>query len=208
MQEKIWALYIYAKEEFEKAYELEPDNNDIIFEYANFLHSTSDFSKARDLYKNALNKDPQNPNILIFSALNSLALNNPKEALGYIESALKIVPHDAFVLFVAGKTNYALKDFEKAQLYLIQSWEQNPTIEVENILGLNYFELGEYEKANTIFLNLSNKNPMNVNLLLNIAKCYQELGDIDMAKEQLQKILEIFPEMEEAEELLKKWTVN
>lgn len=196
-------LFDYAKDEFEKAYELEPENNDIIFEYANFLHATSDFYKAQELYKKALENDTKNPNILIFSALNALSLNNPSEALKHIELALEIVPQDQFVLFIAGKINHALKDFEKAQLYLIQSWETNPTTEVENLLGLNYFELGEYEKANTIFINLSNKNPMNVNLLLNCAKCYKKLNNIESAKEQLEKILEIFPEMEEAKKMLK-----
>ncbi len=201
-------LFDYAKDEFEKAYELEPENNEIIFEYANFRHATSDFLKAHALYEKAFEQDPTNPNILIFSALNALSLNNQDEALKYIELALKLVPQDAFVLLVAGKINHALKDFEKAQLYLIKSWEKLPTIDVENLLGLNYFELGEYDKANAIFRDLSNKNPMNVNLLLNSAKCYEKSDAIDMAKEQLKKVLTIFPEMEEAKKMLEKWTID
>lgn len=196
-------LFDYARNEFEKAYEIAPENIDVIFEYANYLHATSDFNKAQELYQKALEKNPQNPNVLIFNSLNYLAMNNLSEALKYIELALKIVPEEPFVLLTAGKINYALKEYDKAQMLLIKSWEINPTVEVENILGLNYFELNEFEKANKIFLNLLDKNPMNTNLLLNSAKCYEKLSDKKMAKLQLQKALEIFPEMEEAEELLK-----
>lgn len=152
----------------------------------------------------AFEKDPKNINILIFTALNWQSLNNPKEALKYIEFALKLAPENDFVLFTAGKINYTLKNFEKAQDFLIRSWEANPTVEVENMLGLNYFKLGEYEKANTIFIKLLNKNPMNTNLLLNSAKCYEKLSDVKSAKKQLNKALEIFPEMEDAKKLLSK----
>lgn len=197
-------LFNYAKDEFEKAYKLAPKDAGVIFEYANFLHATSDFLNAQEFYQKAFKKDPQNPDILIFSALNSFALNNLNEALKYIELALKIVPEDSFALYTAGKINYALKEFEKAQIFLIKSWEKNPTAEVENLLGLNYFELGEWEKANNIFLKLLNKNHMNTNLLLNSAKCYEKLNDVKFAKEQLKKALEVFPEMDEAKELIEK----
>lgn len=196
-------LFDYAKDEFEQAYRLAPEDYGIIFEYANFLHATSDFAKADELYKKVLERTPNDLNVLIFSSLNSLALNNLDDALKYIEIALKIVPEEAFVLFTAGKIYYALKDFEKAQIMLIQSWEKGPTIELENLLALNYVELGEYEKANTIFLKLLNKNPINTNLLLNSAKCYEKLSDVESAKKQLRKALDIFPELEEATEMLK-----
>lgn len=197
-------LFDYAREEFEKAYEIAYENLDVIFEYANFLHATSDFTKAQELYQKAYEKSPQNPNILVFNSLNYFAQNNLTEALKYIELALRIVPDDAFILFTAGKINYALKNYEKAQLLLIKSWEINPTPEVENLLGLNYLEQNEFEKANNIFLKLSEKSPMNTNLLLNIARCYEKSGNKEKALEQVNRALEIFPEMEEAQEILKR----
>lgn len=197
-------LFNYAKDEFEQAYKLAPEDNGIIFEYANFLHATSDFSKADALYKIAFEHDSQNLNLLIFASLNSLALNNLEDAKKYIEIALKIAPEEGFILFTAGKVYYALKDFDKAKLMLIHSWEKGPTAELENILALTYFELEDYNQANTIFLKLLDRNPMNTTLLLNSARCYEKLSDIEPAKKQLNKALEIFPEMEEAKELLEK----
>lgn len=197
-------LFDYAKDEFEQAYKIGSNDPAIIFEYANFLHATSDFAKAQELYEKAFEKNENDPNILIFAALNSLALNNLDKALIFINLALKIIPEDPFVLFTAGKIHFALKDFEKAQMMLVKSWELNPTIDVENLLALNYMELGEHEKANTIFLKLLEKSPMNTNLLFNSALCYQKLSNIESAKKSLKEALKIFPEMEEAKKLLKQ----
>lgn len=195
-------LFDYARDEFEQAYKLAPEDVGIIFEYANFLHSTSDFATARVFYKKALEKNPENPAVLVFGAINEQALNNLNEALNYIQQAVKICPGDDFVLYSAGKIYYDLKDFENSTQLLLRAHEINPIIEVENLLGLNYYAQGEYEKANDIFVKLLKTSPMNTNLLLNSAKCYEKLSDIKLAKKQLKSILKMFPEMEEAKSLL------
>ena len=41
-------------------------------------------------------------------------------------------------------------------------------------------------------------------LLLNSAKCYKEIGDNDKALEQLEKAVNIFPDFEEAHELIRE----
>ena len=97
-----------------------------------------------------------------------------------------------------------MKNFDNAQLFLLKSYEKNPTSEIENLLALNYFELGEFEKANEIFSHLAEKNSINTAILLNRAKCYEKLSDFSAAKKQLKKALKIFPEFEEAKELLEK----
>lgn len=197
-------LFDYAKDEFENAYRIMPDNFDIIFEYASFLYATSDFTEALKFYEKALELAPENPDVLIFIALTELALNNMDNAIKHIESALKIRPEDSFIQFIAGKIYHLSKDYEKAQMYLIHSWETSPNTELENLLGLNYFELGEYEKANVIFIKLIKESPFNTTLMLSSAKCYEKAGDLEAAKKTVTRILEIFPEMEEAIALNKK----
>jgi len=195
-------LFDYAAEEFEKAYALKPDEPSIILEYANFKHAISDFSGAKELYKKVLAKDPNNFDILMVSSLNSLAINELDDALRYAEAALKIAPENDFMYYIAGKIYYSMKNFDKAQMALIKSIEIRPSRDNKNLLALNYYELGEYEKANTIFLSLLKSKEFNVNLLISTAKCYEKLADFEAAKKQLRKVLEIFPEMEEATELL------
>jgi len=196
-------LFDYAKDEFEKAYDIAPKDGNIIFEYANFLHATSNFAKAQELYDKALLIEFENPNVLALSALNLIQLKDLNKALIHIEQAFNLVPENEFILFTMGKINYLLKNFEQAELFLEKACEKNPTIEVKNLLGLNYFEQEKFEKANELFLELIEKSPMNTNLLLNSAKCYEKSNDLKAAQKQLKKALKIFPEVAEAKLLLK-----
>ena len=65
------------------------------------------------------------------------------------------------------------------------------------------FELKDYEQANGIFKHMLEKNPLNINLLLNSAKCYEKLGKKDEALKVLDKITDSFPECEEAQEMIR-----
>lgn len=192
----------YAKDEFEKAYKLSPENFAILFEYANYLHAIADFKKADEIYQKAVEIQPENYNVLTFSALNKIQLQDLQKAKEQIDIALKST-EQAFLLFVSGKIRFMLKEFEEAKMHLIKSYELDPTNECQNLLGLCYFELQNYEQANSIFNNLLEKNPMNINILLSSAKCYQKLGDIPSALNLLEKAVDIFPDCEEAHELIR-----
>lgn len=54
-----------------------------------------------------------------------------------------------------------------------------------------------------IFKSMLKENPMNVNLLLNSARCYEKLNDKNSALELLNKVVESFPECEEAQEMIR-----
>ena len=89
-------------------------------------------------------------------------------------------------------------------MYLIKAYEIEKLPDVQNLLGLCYYELGNYEQAKTIFLNMLEKTPMNVNILLNVAKCFDKLGDAEKALEYAEKTVDLFAECEEAQELIRK----
>ena len=86
----------------------------------------------------------------------------------------------------------------------MKALEKKVSDDTMNLLGLTYFELGEYDKANNIFLNLLDKNSKNTVLLINSAKCYEKLGKQDEAIQQAERLLEIFPDSEEALELIRR----
>jgi tetratricopeptide (TPR) repeat protein len=201
-------LFDYAKDEFEKAYAIAPQNPTMVFEYANFLHATSDFQAAQKLYDEACLLDRTDPNIIIFKALNLESMKQLEEAKTAIEEAMKICPEEPVVLFTAGRINYGLNDYEQAQMLLIKAWEIEKTPEVENLLAMTYAAQDEHEKACNIFDKLISENPLNTSLLINGAKSYQALGQDAKAQELLNKVLEIFPESEEAQELLKEISVK
>ncbi len=110
----------------------------------------------------------------------------------------------AFLLFIAGRIYHLAGDYETAKMYLVKSFELEKIPDVQNLLGLCYFELGNYEQAKSIFNNMLEKSPMNVNVLLNVAKCHEKLNEIDKALEVLENLVEAFPECEEAQELIRK----
>lgn len=82
-------LFDYAKEEFELAYQYDPENYAIVLEYANYLHSTSNFEKADEMYQKAVELAPENPNALAFSALNKTHLKQIDKAMEQINKAMK-----------------------------------------------------------------------------------------------------------------------
>ena len=122
----------------------------------------------------------------------------------YIMKALEINHHHEYIQFCAGRILYARKEYEEAKRYLVRAVEQNPDIETQNALALTYYELGEYEQARNIFDNLLTKHPDNISVLMSMARCYEGMKDNDKALEYLDKVVEIFPEDEEAHEMIRK----
>ncbi|MCM1002779.1 MAG: tetratricopeptide repeat protein [Candidatus Gastranaerophilales bacterium] len=197
-------LFDYARDEFETAMKLAPNDFEILFEYGNFLYSISENLEAERYYAEALEVEPKNVLALTFMALNKLILNQIDSAHDYIMKALKIQPHHEYVQFCAGRILFAKHEYEDAKRYLVRAVEQNPDIETQNTLALTYFELGEYQSALNVFKNIYAKSPKSVSLLMQIAKCYEALKDNDSALEYLDKVVEIFPENEDAHEMIRR----
>lgn len=97
-----------------------------------------------------------------------------------------------------------MKNYEDAKMYLVKAFELDQNPEVKNLLGMCYFELGNYEQAKTIFNNLLETSKDNINILYWIAKCDKALGNIDEALKTLERAVEIFPEFEEAQEMIRE----
>lgn len=59
-------------------------------------------------------------------------------------------------------------------------------------------------QANVIFENLLKDNPGNINLMLNRAKYFEGMNDRESALAELEKAVEIFPDFEEAHEMIRR----
>lgn len=197
-------LFDYAEDEFKTAMKLAPNDFEIIFEYGNYLYSVSKNLEADRYYGEALELEPNNVLALTFMALNKLVLNKLDEAKDYILKAIDAEPNHEYVQFCAGRICFARKEFEDAKRYLIRAVEQNPDIETQNTLGLTYFELGDYNQALNIFKNIDSKRPNNISVLMSMAKCYEALKDNDNALKVLDKVVDIFPEDEDAHEMIRR----
>ena len=197
-------LFNYAEEEFQTALKIAPNDFEILFEYGNYLYSISKNQEAEKYYAESLEIEPDNVLALTFMALNKLVLNQLDEAKQYIMQALEKEHSHEYVLFCAGRILFACKEYEEAKRYLVQAVELNPDVETLNTLALTYYELGEYNQALNILKNINQKYPQSVSVLMDIAKCYEKLKDNDSALEYLDKLVDIFPEHEEAHELIRK----
>lgn len=197
-------LFDYAQDEFGQALKLAPDDFDVLFEYANYLHATTKFKEADEYYQKALAIDPHHTDALGFSALNKIHLNDLDKAYEQIEHALHHETNNDFMYFIAGKIKFLQKEYEDAKMYFVKSYEIAKTHDCEHMLGLCYYELKNYEQANGIFQHMLKENPLNINLLLNSANCYEKLGKTDEALKVLDKITETFPECEEAQEMIRR----
>ena len=197
-------LFDYAEEEFKTAIELAPDDFEILFEYGNFYYSLSKNNKAEKYYLKALEIDPKNVLVLTFLGLNKLIMNQLPEAKEYIMKAVEIEPNHEYVQFCVGRILFACGEFEDAKRYLISAVAQNPDIETQNTLALTYKNLGDYNQAINIFKNIDSKSPKSISVLMEIARCYECLGENDNALEYLDKIVEIFPDNEDVHEMIRK----
>lgn len=197
-------LFDYAEDEFKTALKLEPNDFEILFEYGNYLYSISKNTDAERYYTEALEIEPNNVLALVFMALNKLVLNQLDESYRYIKKALEIEPEHEYVQFCAGRILYARGEYEDAKRYLVRAVEQNPDIETMNTLALTYFKLENYEQALNIFAAINKKCPQSISVMMDIARCYEALGENDSALVYLNKVTEIFPENEDAQELIRK----
>ena len=125
------------------------------------------------------------------------------DAEKYIKKALEIEPEHEYVQFCAGRILYAKGEYDEAKRYLVHAMEQNPDIETMNTLALTYFKLGNYEQALNIFAAINKKSPESISVMMDIARCYKELGENDSALVYLDKVVNIFPENEEAQEMIR-----
>jgi general transcription factor 3C polypeptide 3 (transcription factor C subunit 4) len=155
------------------------------------------------MYDKAISLEPENPNALAFSALNKTHLKQINLAKEQIDKVLKRTSDSAFLLYIAGRIYHLSGDYERAKVYLVKAYEMEQIPDVQNLLGLCYFELGNYEQAKNIFENMLKKVPMNVNVLLNAAKCCEKLNDTNKALDYAEQIVKTFPECEEAHELIR-----
>ena len=197
-------LFDYAEEEFQTALKLAPNDFEVIFEYGNYLYSISKNTEAERYYTEALELEPNNILVLVFMALNKLVLNQLDEAHKYVMKAIEIEPEHEYVQFCAGRILYAEGKYEDAKRYLVRAVEGNPDIETMNTLALTYFQLGDFNQALNIFASINKKAPKSISVLMDIARCYEALGENDSALVYLDKVVDIFPENEEAHEMIRK----
>jgi len=162
----------------------------------------SDFEMAKKYYNKLLKMEYLPAFMLVSIALNYIAKNMIKQAKEVLLRAFKQEPRNLQVLFHLGEVFYLEKNYENAKQFLEEVYNFNPNVEVANLLAQINYEMGEYSTAETLFGLVKLSVPNNISVILNLAKCRKALGDKTGAKFYIEEIMKIFPEHEEAQEML------
>lgn len=197
-------LFDEAKECFDIAIKLAPKNPYIIFEYANYYQAISEFSEAEKYYKKANKLLPNQENICLMFGLNQIKLNKLEKAKDFLTQVLAINPQSVVALTNLAQISFANKNFELAKEYLTDAYSIENNTNVTNLLAMTYMELNDYHNAKILLNRLNNEIPNNTNILTSLAKAEILDNNPQMAKSYLEQAIAIFPELEEAQELLEK----
>ncbi len=188
----------YAKEEFEIAYNLAPEDDIICYEYASYHFMSGDYETALKYYEKAITINPYDDE---FKVALALLYNNLKRYMSTINLLMPILPKAqrlpkvAYPLAVAF---YETGQYELAQKLFISYCELTQDVEVYNLLALTYEKMEQYQDA----INISNKIlkdfPENINILSNKARYLHKMQKFAEAEEIYMAILVKLSEYEDA----------
>lgn len=189
---------------------------------AEYFFNVKDFDRCTEMITKFKKLEPQNPLVyqmmaLVFEEKNDLfsahyswgAFYNLKKdyqmALSEFLQAHNVKPDDASVIKEIIKINENTND----KTSLIEFYEKLIAIEPNNEsalgnLGKFYLDMHEFKNALRYFERLESSNSRNVEVLKDIAFCYEKLKNNILAKEYYQKYVDRSPLTPEVEQLKHK----
>jgi len=153
-----------AIKNYQKAYQLSPDNLQYAHTIANFWEKMKNFDKSDSLYKELIKKNPQDAisyNNLAYSyAVREINLD---KAIQYVNKALSIEPKNPSFLDTKGWILYKKGNLKKAKNLIQQSLENinNGNAEIYEHLGDIFHELNKPEKARDFYEKAQKIEPNN-----------------------------------------------
>ena len=154
-----------------------------------------DDQKALELFKEAIEQDPEN--VMAWNGLGScqVGLNRPAAAIESYKQAIKINPDDADMHYVLGNYYAKLGRHQEAIESYTQVIRINPDFESAYFkLGLIYAQLGRLNEGKNAFETVIRLNPNAAPAHFNIGLAYTELGRYKEAIKAHQEVLRITPE--------------
>ena len=148
------------------------------------------YEEALELFRRALNLDPDNARALYYAGLSYLALRSPEQAAVQLEKARRLRPKDLHVQFQLGVAYFAAGNYEKASPLLEAVYREQPALEnLGYYVGLTRYRQKDYRKAIEA-LETANVTDSNLSQL---AKFYKglALGVLGLSKESAAQLEDI-----------------
>jgi Tfp pilus assembly protein PilF len=181
-----------AAMEFEAAFNLSPNDLNIMHEYSLFLIRTSQFSTMDTLVARTATIDPLSNRTLHMLLGSHLEMHRYDELLTTAKDMIEIDPDDAYAYHFAGKAYQGLKQYTDAEAAYDKSFALNNNQYIGPSVGCLYAEMGDRARAMNV-LNSFLVDSTTSRCDRCVADIYMCLGEKDKALEWMERMVHSFP---------------
>ncbi len=155
---------------------------------ANQYFESGDYEKAVEFYLKALNIKNENANDWYNLALSYYNLGDYNSALNALKNAISLSKNHNF-FYLKGLIHYKMGELNKAYDCLLKASDKIKKSEIYEMLGDICLKNKKYETALNYYLKAYKLNENNINALINAAKLYLLLGDVENAYTLFKQLL-------------------
>jgi tetratricopeptide (TPR) repeat protein len=181
--------YIEAIENYDNYISKTKGNSEAYSGRASTYSKMKEFDKASDDYESAIKLDPNFEDALARSCLNSAIDQGKIDEIKYCNKALEINENNLVALFVLIKNNMHNEKFHEAIKFCDKFLEQDEDKLILELRGLSYFAIGDYKKAESDLLEVSNDPEIDIEVK---NENQEYLSNIYILNEEFEKAEEIF----------------
>ncbi|MDM7861375.1 tetratricopeptide repeat protein [Alteromonas sp. ASW11-36] len=185
--ETVLGDYASARQYLNEAMLIAPDNYDAQYQLAEVFRGEQRFDLAEAIFRELMRKFPKHWQS--YNAIATLFIDSGqfKQAIPFLDSALKLTPENEFVLNNLGAAYLYIGDFLKSAQYFERAAEMIPTGYGYSNAASIYYYAGDFEKARELYTQARKLLPDVYQISLNLADTYRHLGDRSERSEMLYK---------------------
>jgi tetratricopeptide (TPR) repeat protein len=184
--------YQEAQPAYEKAYEMAPENGDIVARLATCYFKNRVTKQAQDLLTSHLRDHPDHVGALLVLARVYLRLGEPEPAGEALEKVLGPDPDNLMAHYNLGFISYRRRLYEKAETHLRRAIDLSPGHpEAHYTLGLTHMAQKRLEEAIASLQRAIDVNPAHIGAHFNLANAYARTGRMEQAMEHQRRYSEL-----------------
>lgn len=184
--------YPQSLDNLNKALKLAPFEPRIYYLKGVVFWETNDTTKAISNWQTAVEQDPTYADGYIRLANYYMSIKQYNTAEQYLRSGLRLKPNDPFLNMNMGiyLTYKGFADSATQAYKTALTFNTDLSLAKAN-LGLLLCDKGQYEEAKPLLEQALPSDPKNTILILRLAQCYQNSGELEKAKVEFNKIIQL-----------------
>ncbi len=181
----------------------QPENVELL-EGSQFLQQ-GNFKAAQESYKQTLEREPENLEAIYGMGIICQYEEKYEDAKNYFERALSFCGENGAILNSYGVVAANLGEDESARDSFEKAVQIDPKfLDAQKNLAEIYIATKEYEKGIETYQKILKQHGDDIESLLNVARLYFEIGDVESTRFILEKVLGIDPKNKFAKDALEK----